>query len=152
MSQTGQDNYQRFTVGLLTDSFALEALWKDALKHHMTEHLGQLIALRLTEYYELMTQRVVPVPYLVKPGVPVEAEDRGSKESLSPAKEKASPMPTALPHSPSPTLTQESNHHVLLTQRTGSMRAVTDDKEDIIFASPAADQNADEAADYWSTL
>ncbi len=156
MSQTVQDKYQYFTVGLLSDSFALEALWRDALKHHMTEHLGQLIALRLTEYYEFMTQRVVQpvvqVPHLVKPGESVEAEDWGSKERLSPTTAPASPMSTPLPHSPSLTQAQMSNHHVLLNQITGSMRSIPRDNEDIIFASPAADQNADEAADYWSTL
>ena len=48
--------YQYFTVGLERDSWALERFKADAKKHHMSDQPGKLIALRLTEYYELITQ------------------------------------------------------------------------------------------------
>ena len=50
------EEYLYFTVGLLKNSFALDALRQDALKYHMIDQPGKLIALRLTEYYEMMTQ------------------------------------------------------------------------------------------------
>src|SRR3974377_2374404 len=50
------DKYQYFTVGLLKSSFALEALKADAAKHHMAEQPAKLIALRLTEYYDLLAR------------------------------------------------------------------------------------------------
>ena len=49
------EKYQYFTVGLLKSSFALEALNADAAKHHMVEQPAKLIALRLTEYYDLLS-------------------------------------------------------------------------------------------------
>ena len=54
------EKYQYFTVGLLKSSFALEALNADAAKHHMVEQPAKLIALRLTEYYDLLA-RVGPL-------------------------------------------------------------------------------------------
>src|SRR5690349_18042966 len=56
------DKYQYFTVGLLKGSFALEALKADALKHHMADQPGKLMALRLTEYYELLEKGVLHAP------------------------------------------------------------------------------------------
>ena len=43
------EKYLYFNVGLLKSSYTLNALWQDALKHHMIDQLGQLIAFRLTE-------------------------------------------------------------------------------------------------------
>ena len=56
MSQNPSEKFLYFTVGLLKGSAALEALRQDATKYHMIDHPGQLIALRLTEYYELINQ------------------------------------------------------------------------------------------------
>ena len=50
------DKYLYFTVGLLKNSFALDALSQDALKYHLIDEPGKLIALRLTEYYEMMAR------------------------------------------------------------------------------------------------
>jgi len=47
------ERYLYFTVALLKDSLALDALWQDALNYHMIDQPGKLIAMRLTEYYEL---------------------------------------------------------------------------------------------------
>jgi hypothetical protein len=55
MSQD-QEKYLYFTVGLLRNSFALDALSQDALKYHLIDQPGKLIALRLTEYYEMMAR------------------------------------------------------------------------------------------------
>lgn len=41
-------------VGLLRDSWALDRFIEDAVKHHMDDQPGKLVALRLTEYYELL--------------------------------------------------------------------------------------------------
>ncbi len=41
-------------VGLLRDSWALDRFIKDAVDHHMDDQPGKLVALRLTEYYELL--------------------------------------------------------------------------------------------------
>src|SRR5438270_12541036 len=54
------EKYLYFNVGLLKNSFALDALRRDALKYHMVDQPDQLIALRLTEYYELMAGGVLP--------------------------------------------------------------------------------------------
>ncbi len=56
------EKYQYFTVGLLKSSFALEALKADAMKHHMIEQPAKLIALRLTEYYDLLARVGPPMP------------------------------------------------------------------------------------------
>jgi hypothetical protein len=142
MSHSSSDKYLYFTVGLLKDSFALDALRQDAVKHHMVDHPGQLIALRLTEYYEMMSRGIVQ-PVVRVPAVmnPVETEEN-SKE-----KKDAPPSPTPVNGS-----MQSPSGMPAINQITGYMRARHCDNERIIFASPDADQNADEAADYWSTL
>src|SRR5437763_14928963 len=55
------EKYLYFNVGLLKNSFALDALRQDALKYHTIDEPDRLIALRLTEYYELMAGGVLPV-------------------------------------------------------------------------------------------
>ncbi|MBV9019243.1 MAG: hypothetical protein JOZ71_00870 [Ktedonobacteraceae bacterium] len=109
------EQYQYFTVGLLKNSFALEALKDDALKHHMIDHPDKLIALRLTEYYDLLA-RVAPrhleTPLFTTSGTGVE-DSFG--ESLAVERE-VQPV------------------------------------DEIIVASPNAEQNAEEAADYWAKL
>jgi hypothetical protein len=37
MSSDTEEKYLYFKVGLLKDSFALEALWQDALRYHMVD-------------------------------------------------------------------------------------------------------------------
>src|SRR5260221_11691917 len=56
MSQDLEEKYVYFKVGLLKNSFGLDALWQDALKYHMIDQPGKLIALRLTEHYEMMAR------------------------------------------------------------------------------------------------
>jgi hypothetical protein len=146
MSHTSSDKYLYFTVGLLKDSFALEELRQDAIKHHMIEQPGQLIALRLTEYYEMMTkgvvQPVVRVPAIIQS---VETESNSNKEKRS----GHTPPPHVAPPQPSPHQTGTMSP---IKQVTGRMRALRRDQDNVVSASPDADQNADEAADYWNIL
>ncbi len=99
MSQTTPEKFLYFTVGLLKDSFALDALRQDALKHHMIDQPGQLIALRLTEYYEMMTQGVVQ-PVVRVPAIVTPVESGGGKEKMASATAHTSPpsSPTPPPH------------------------------------------------------
>src|SRR5947209_18421622 len=50
------EKYLYFNVGLLKNSFALDALSQAALKYHLIDQPGKLIALRLTEYYEMVAR------------------------------------------------------------------------------------------------
>lgn len=127
MSQD-REKYLYFTVGLLKDSSTLDALWQDALKYHMIDQPGKLIALRLTEHYEMIAQE----------GLQAGA---GTPMAVTP---KAS----------------SNGHHqksVISAHSTGSNGAnsINDyhsNDESIIAASPDAEQNADEAAEYWAQL
>jgi hypothetical protein len=153
MSQSSSDKYVYFTVGILKDSQVLETLRQDALKHHMIDHPGQLIALRLTEYYEMMTKGIVQ-PVVRVPAIMASASESEGKEQFSATtphpvqsshslKQSLTPIPpSSAPTGPNPTF---------IGQLTGRMRALR--REDsVISTSPTVDQNADEAADYWSTL
>src|SRR5437667_11184418 len=60
--------YRYLTVGLAWDSEVLERLETDASKHQMDDQLAKMIALRITEYYELVKRGVVV------PGITVLAE------------------------------------------------------------------------------
>ena len=158
MSQSSSEKYVYFTVGVLKDSLALEALKQDALKHHMIDQPGQLIALRITEYYEMMTkgviQPVVRVPAIMAPIAGQEENKRDQPTSPQPI-----PLPSISPSSggrlvlPASHLSQgQAAPHVPgMNQATGKMRSLR--REDaFVSTSPNAEQNADDAADYWSTL
>jgi hypothetical protein len=156
MSQSSSDKYVYFTVGILKDSPALETLKQDALKHHMIDHPGQLIALRLTEYYEMMTRGIVQ-PVVRVPAIMTSAGELEEKESYSSSSTTA-PHPVQSPHLIKQSLTPippssapTGSNPTFIGQLTGRMRALR--REDsVISTSPTVDQNADEAADYWSTL
>ena len=150
MSQPNSDKYVYFTVGILKESQALESLKQDALKHHMIDQPGQLIALRVTEYYEMMTQGVVQpvvrVPAIMAPAVAPEGNI--APQPATPMQLPSSPKPIPLPSAANQPVTQPQ---APMSQATGKMRALR--REDPFIATSAnADQNADEAADYWSTL
>ena len=131
MSQDS-DKYLYFNVGLLKHSFALDALRKDALKYHMIDRPDQLIALRLTEYYELMARGVLPPGIGMPLAIGVAASGkRDGKEDMTPKNSTAS-------NDASPASGQAGAYH--------------SDEEDIVTASPDAEQNADEAAEYWARL
>jgi hypothetical protein len=121
MSQHSE-KYLYFNVGLLKDSLALQALWQDALKYHMIDQPGKLIALRLTEYYDLMARGMLPQG--------TSAPFSSSSATSNGSREDTRPRPAV-------------NH-------SGNSRR--SDEEPILPASSEADHNAEEAADYWSIL
>jgi len=131
MSQD-QEKYLYFHVGLLKNSFALDALQQDALKYHMIDQPDQLIALRLTEYYELLAGGVLPV------GVGVPHPLRVAASSKRQGGENMTPVNSVGSNSTSPMTDQVGAYHP--------------DEESIVAASPDAEQNADEAAEYWARL
>jgi hypothetical protein len=125
------DKYQYFTVGLLKSSFALEALQADAAKHHMVEQPARLIALRLTEYYDLLA-RVGPL----MPSVSHFTTQRPDFENGSrPASDGESNGQFAHDHDNEIIILPHNNH-----------------VEEIVTMSADAEQNADLAADYWAIL
>jgi hypothetical protein len=126
------DKYLYFHVGLLKNSFALDALRKDALKYHMIDQPDQLIALRLTEYYELMAEGVLPPGISVPLAVGVAASGkRNGREEMTPT---------------------NSTESISASPTTGQAGAYHSDEENIVTASPDAEQNADDAAEYWAQL
>ena len=163
MSQSSSDKYVYFTIGVLKDSQTLEALRQDAIKHHMVDYPGQLIALRLAEHYELMHN--VTIQPVVR--VPMEADEKEkSIHSTAPHPIHLTPAPpvtpmASMPNNSSarsfmPTPTNQVQHipnsnNPFMSQSTGRMRSLRTENE-IISTSPNADQNADEAADYWNAL
>lgn len=161
MSQSSSDKYLHFTVGLLKDSAALDALRQDAIKHHMVDQPGQLIALRLTEYYEMMNRGIVqPVIRVPAIAIPIEAEhganggekaEKTERATLTNARMPATTGAVLPPTSRPVNTPRPPEEPAASSQMTGKMRAVRKE-EQVMYLSNAADQNADEAADYWSTL
>ena len=132
MSQDLEEKYVYFNVGLLKNSFGLDALWQDALKYHMIDQPGKLIALRLTEYYEMKARGILHPGS----GVPIAATppaigNGGGREGMtatsSPGFNGIAPM-------------------------TGQAGDANPGEESIVTASPDAEQNAEEAAEYWARL
>jgi hypothetical protein len=54
MAQNPEKYYYINRVGLIRGSWAHKKFEADAAKHHMEDQPGKLVALRLTEYYELL--------------------------------------------------------------------------------------------------
>lgn len=124
------EKYQYFTVGLLKNSFALEALKADAMKYHMIDQQAQLIALRLTEYYELLANSGPPV---------LNISHCATGNSKAGNGFKAHPG------------VNHDNH--VIDEVNGVIRAPgVESEEEILMASADAEQNADLAADYWASL
>src|SRR5437879_9481270 len=97
------EKYLYFKVGLLKDSFALEAHWQDALRYHMIDQPDKLIAMRLTEYYELTKKGPVhsteniPMPMAPTASTPVPTAPATSTlaPTVSTALTANTPIPTA---------------------------------------------------------
>jgi hypothetical protein len=164
MSHPPSDKYIYFTVGILKESTALEALTQDALKYHMIDQPGHLIALRLTEYYEMMNpgivQPVVRVPAVMTSVAEAEVKEEKIPVPPQPATTSSDSMPPPTPISSAQVTnlhqlqpqSATSSHPALISHGTGKMRALRRENDSFIAASPTVDQNADEAADYWSIL
>jgi hypothetical protein len=126
------EKYLNFNVGLLKNSFALDALWQDALKYHMIDQPGKLIALRLTEYYEMMARGILPPRASASIATTsIGTNNGGSIGGLTAVSLTGS-------NGANPMADQEDDDHP--------------DDESIIAASPDLEQNADEAAEYWARL
>jgi hypothetical protein len=118
------EKYVYFNVGLLRNSFALDALSQDALKYHLIDQPGKLIALRLTEYYEMM-----------------------ARGNLHPG----ASFPLAATSTPS----DNGDGREEITSASSTTGQMGDDHPNggsIVAASPDAEENADEAAEYWARL
>lgn len=136
-----RDQYVYFTIKLLKGSFALNALWQDALNYHMIDQPDKLIALRLTEYYELVAKGAARSGLNVQaaPAAPAPA----APPPVAPGHERAAaPQPQThlngrgTPSQALPTGQQSERAH-----------------EHVVSAPMSvAEQNAEEAADYWEPL
>ena len=125
------EKYQYFTVGLLKSSFALEALKADAMKHHMIEHPSRLIALRLTEYYDLLARVGPPMPHVSL--FTANGPDMGNGSMANSVIERDGQFV----HAPDDEIATPSD---------------AEHEEEIVTISADAEQNADLAADYWAIL
>ncbi|GAC1387827.1 MAG: hypothetical protein NVSMB33_17490 [Ktedonobacteraceae bacterium] len=136
MSQD-REKYLYFTVGLLKDSATLDVLWKDALKYHMIDQPGKLIALRLTEHYEMLAQGIKHPGEDISMTTMSKANNNGNGNSNGNGnghyRESILSNPAA-----SNGVHLMSDHH--------------SNDDGVITASPDAEQNADDAAEYWSQL
>ncbi|MGZ3624556.1 MAG: hypothetical protein ACXVDN_21255 [Ktedonobacteraceae bacterium] len=125
------EKYQYFTVGLLKSSFALEALKADAAKHHMVEQPARLIALRLTEYYDLLT-RVGPLMPSVSHFTTQRSDiENGSRPGFDIESDGQ--------------FTYDLDNEIIIPPHN-------EHEEEIVTMSADAEQNADLAADYWAIL
>lgn len=162
------EKYLYFKVGLLKDSFALEALWQDALRYHMIDQPAKLIAMRLTEYYELADKgpvqpRVtIPTPLATTPTPPTAAFiDRENREDIAtptsstaairpPVTSPVAHPPAVRPIAPPPATPALNTKPISITaDPTGALHR---EGETSLAVSAEVDQNAEEAADYWSLL
>jgi hypothetical protein len=131
MPKDSSEEYEYFTVGLLKNSFTLEALQADAMKHHMIELPAKLIALRLTEYYDLLARSMPPVLNV----------------SLSPIRS------SGMGNGSEAIFGMKYNGHSVHNPDAGVATMPADEsEEEIVVTSADAEQNADIAADYWTTL
>ncbi len=143
-----RDQYVQFTIKLLKGSFALNALWQDALNYHMIDQPEKLIALRLTEYYEMLARGAARAAPALPPALP------------------PSPAPPSVPasangHTPPPAVSVSPDQQptaAIRMPRLQRPQAVesrpAEAVSDIVTSADAqvVEQNADEAADYWTPL
>lgn len=147
-----RDQYLQFTIKLLKGSFALSALWQDALNYHMIDQPEKLIAMRLTEYYELIARGTL------RPGPSAPGAPHPQAASVTPAGNNAAPQ--ALPDSrpggrmatPLPPVNNNYNPRTVPSQPLEEIQY--NEEDDIVTKSSSlvVEQNADDAADYWSPL
>ena len=140
------ERYLYFTVALLKDSSALDALWQDALKYHMIDQPGKLIAIRLTEYYEIMSSGVLPpvAGASVANGNAVNFQQPPRQEASNGLQREELPLiqqPPLIQQSPSMDSAKfdQSEEHYSEVERS-------------VATSPDVARNAEAAADYWTLL
>lgn len=128
------ERYLYFTVALLKDSFALDALWQDALKYHMIDQPGKLIAIRLTEYYEIMSSGVLPSVA----GLSIANTNQQQQEASN-----------GTNHEEQPLIQPSSHKHEAMFDQP---ELYYTEAERHVAASPDVAYNAEAAADYWTLL
>ncbi len=146
------EKYLYFKVGLLKDSFALEALWQDALRYHMIDQPAKLIAMRLTEYYELTKKGPVhPTTSMPMPTALGNREnsDRENKEDIE---TPTSSTPAIRPSTARPPVARPLATTKATSTTADQAGALHLEGEASLTVSSEVDQNAEEAADYWSLL
>lgn len=152
-----RDQYVQFTIKLLKGSFALNALWQDALNYHMIDQPEKLIALRLTEYYEMVmrgTARPAPAMPVAPPASPIAPPV--SPITPAPVSTNGHTPPPATPGGGVPPEQQPTA--AIRMPRLQRSQAVesrpAEPVSDIVTSADAqvVEQNADEAADYWTPL
>ncbi|HEV2655757.1 MAG TPA: hypothetical protein VGT82_12405 [Ktedonobacteraceae bacterium] len=131
------ERYLYFTVALLKDSFALDALWQDALKYHMIDQPGKLIAIRLTEYYEIMSSGVLP-PVA---GLSLANTNQQQQEASNGANHEEQPLIQPSTHNSHKNEAMFDQPELYYTEA-----------ERPVAASPDVAYNAEAAADYWTLL
>ncbi|HEY1350910.1 MAG TPA: hypothetical protein VGF67_14915 [Ktedonobacteraceae bacterium] len=144
-----RDQYVQFTIKLLKGSFALSALWQDAVNYHMIDQPEKLIALRLTEYYEMIMRAggrpaaATPAPPLLPASLPAPIGTNGHLPPQAPSggNMPADQQPTAAIRMPR------------LRPQPAEARP-PEQSSDIVASADVqvVEQNADEAADYWTPL
>jgi hypothetical protein len=133
-----QDQYVQFTIKLLKGSFALSALWQDAVNYHMIDQPDKLIAVRLTEYYELVARGAS------RSGLSMQGA------SVAPA---AIPAPAANHTMPQPQQPAASPSQRVPAPQPAESRPDELTNDTVVSSSPTVvEQNAEEAADYWAPL
>src|SRR5262249_55958699 len=138
------------------------ALWQDALNYHMIDQPEKLIAMRLTEYYELVARGTLrPGPSV--PGAPntptanIAPTGNNVVSSSLPPPSSGGRMATPLPAANS-SLSNGNHPNGIHTSRTVSSQPMEeipiDTENDVVTRSSSmvVEQNADDAADYWSPL
>jgi hypothetical protein len=152
-----RDQYVQFTIKLLKGSFALNALWQDALNYHMIDQPEKLIALRLTEYYEMVTRgtsRPAPAMPVAPPASPIAPPV--SPITPAPASSNGHTPPPATPGGGVPPEQQPTAAiRMPRLQRSQAVESRPAEPVSDVVASADAqvvEQNADEAADYWTPL
>lgn len=86
-------------VSLMRNSWALERFLADAARHHMDDQPGKLIALRLTEYYELLDRlNVLPGGLAVLSALPAAAVSEAARGSDKPPTAQTGTLATSAAH------------------------------------------------------
>ena len=132
------ERYLYFTVALLKDSTALDALWQDALKYHMIDQPGKLIAMRLTEYYEIKANGMLP---------PTTDADATARPMNNGVQREPAPIARAPIHGDDEILSDPFNDYANDQLETHYI-----DSETPLATSPDVAHNAEAAAEYWTLL
>ena len=132
------ERYLQFTVSLLKGSEALDALWQDALKYHMIDQPGKLIAMRLTEYYEIKANGMMPAT----PDIPAAARSINNSIQREPAT-----------IAPAPILDDDEMLSDPFSDYSDKkLETPYIEGETLLTTSPDVAHNAEAAAEYWTLL